>query len=125
MPLDISISLPVMHLRYGSGIGYNYGNACKSRWGGMSSSPRLELESNPVRYEGQALENTYHWWIYPNYDDGVYSKVLTRVNIFGDLVIGTGEETCLVCIRHGRLTIARQIADDVVSASDERLLVCL
>ena len=51
--------------------------------------------------------------------------VLARVNIAGDLVIGTGEEICLVCIRHSRLTITRQVADDVVSASDERLLVCL
>ena len=84
-----------------------------------------EFESNPVRYEGQALENAYHWWVYPNYADGIYSTVLARVNIFGDLVIGTGEEMCLVCIRHSRLTITRQVADDVVSAADERLLVCL
>ena len=46
-------------------------------------------------------------------------QVLARVNIAGDLVIGTGEETCLVCIRHGRLTITRKIADDVVNVSDE------
>ena len=84
-----------------------------------------EFESNPVRYEGQALENPYHWWIYPNYADGIYSKVLTRINVVDNLVIGTGGETCLVCIRHGRLTITRQIADDVVFASDERLVVCL
>ena len=67
----------------------------------------------------------YYWWIYPNYDDSIYSKVLARVNIAGDLVIGTGEEICLVCIRHGRLTITRQVADDVLSASDVRILVCL
>ena len=85
-----------------------------------------EFESNPVRYEGQALENAYHWWVYPNYADGIYSTVLARVNVVGDLVIGTGEEMCLVCIRHSRLTITRQVsADDVVSASDERLLACL
>ena len=84
-----------------------------------------QFESNPVRYEGQALENAYYWWLYPNYDDGIYSAVLARVNIADDLVIGTGEETCLVCIRHGRLTITRKIADDVVNVSDERLLVCL
>ena len=83
------------------------------------------FESNPVRYEGQALENAYYWWLYPNYDDGIYSTVLARVNIAGDLVIGTGEEMCLVCIRHGRLTITRQVADDVANVSDERLLVCL
>ena len=73
----------------------------------------------------RTLENAYHWWVYPNYADGIYSTVLARVNVVGDLVIGTGEEMCLVCIRHSRLTITRQVADDVVSASDERLLVCL
>ena len=84
-----------------------------------------EFESNPVRYEGQALENAYYWWVYPNYADGIYSTVLTRVNVVGDLVIGTGEEMCLVCIRHGRLTITRKTADDVANVSDARLLVCL
>ena len=83
------------------------------------------FESNPVRYEGQDLENAYYWWLYPNYADGIYSTVLARVNIAGDLVIGTGEEMCLVIIRHGRLTITRKTADDVVSASDDRILVCL
>ena len=83
------------------------------------------FESNPVRYEGQALENAYYWWLYPNYDDSIYSAVLARVNIAGDLVIGTGEGICLVCIRHGRLTITRQVADDVANVSNERLLVCL
>ena len=79
----------------------------------------------PVRYEGQEIGNRYHWWLYPNYDEGLYSKVLARVNVVGDLVIGSGEEMCLVIIRHGRLTITRQHTDDVASASDERLLVCL
>ena len=84
-----------------------------------------QFESNPMRYEGQALESPYHWWLYPNYDDGVYSKVFARVNVVGDLVIGTGEDTSLVCIRHGRLTLTRQVSDDVVLVSDKRLLVCL
>ena len=84
-----------------------------------------QFESNPVRYEGQALENAYRWWVYPNYDDGIYSTVLARVNVAGDLVVGTGDETSLVIIRHGRLTITRQVSDDVVSTSDKRLLVCL
>lgn len=84
-----------------------------------------EFEGEPVRYEGQALGNSYYWWIYPNYDDGIYSKVLTRVNVAGDLVIGTGEDTSLVMIRHGRLLLTRQPCDDIVSAFDERLLICL
>ena len=84
-----------------------------------------QLESNPVRYEGQALESPYHWWLYPNYADGIYSKCLSRANIVGDLVVGTGDDTSLVCIRHGRLTLTRQVSDDVVSVSDDRLRVCL
>ena len=84
-----------------------------------------QFESNPVRYEGQALENAYHWWVYPNYDDGIYSTVLARANVVGHLVVGTGDETSLVIIRHGRLTLTRQVSDDVVSTSDKRLLVCL
>ena len=83
------------------------------------------LGSPPVQYEGQALENAYYWWVYPNYDDGIYSKVLARANVVGDLVIGTSDETSLVIIRHGRLTLTRQAANDVANVSDARLLVCL
>ena len=84
-----------------------------------------EFEGEPVRYKGQALANPYHWWLYPNYDDGIYSKVLARVNAAADLVVGTGEDTSLVMIRYGRLTLTCQVCDDVVSIFDERLLVCL
>ena len=79
----------------------------------------------PVHYDGQYLENAYHWWIFPNEPEGLYSKVFARANVVGDLVIGSGEEICLVIIRHGRLTITRQISDDVANIHDERLLVCL
>ena len=79
----------------------------------------------PVRFNGQHLHG-YHWWILPNYDDGVYSSVYARVNVVGDLVVGTGEDTHLVCITNGnRLTLSQNFSDAVVSASDERLLVCL
>ena len=85
-----------------------------------------KFESPPVRYEGEPpLENLYHWWLYPNYSDGIFSKVLARVNVVGDLVVGTGEDTSLVIIRYGGLTLARQVSDDVASPYDERLLVCL
>ena len=85
-----------------------------------------EHEGNPVRYKGKPdLENAYHWWIFPNKPEGLYSKCFARANVVGDLVIGTGDETSLVCIRHGRLTLTRQVSDDVVSVSDDRLLVCL
>lgn len=79
----------------------------------------------PSYYREQDLENAYYWWIFPNVSEGLYSKVLARANVIGDLVIGSGEDTYLVIIRHGRLTTTRQPADDVANVSDERLLVCL
>ena len=84
-----------------------------------------KFEGEPVRYEGQRLGNAYHYWIFPNWDDSLYSKVLARINAAGDLVVGSGEETCLIMIRHGRLTLTRQFSDDLVSIFDKRLLVCL
>lgn len=78
----------------------------------------------PVRYENQYLPG-YHWWLFPNYINGVFSKVYARMNVFGDLVVGKGESTRLVCITNGRLTLSASISDDAVSASDARLLVCL
>ena len=90
---------------------------------------RLANEDNdgmkPVCYEGEDLENAYHWWVYPNEPEGIYSKCLARANVAGDLVIDFAGEVCLVVIRHGRLTLTRQIADDVVSIFDKRILVCL
>jgi len=89
---------------------------------------RLNAEQHrgfrPVRYENQYLRG-YHWWLFPNFDEGVFSKVYARVNIAGDLVVGRGEWTRLVCISDGRLTLSPSISDDAVSASDDRLLVCL
>ena len=85
---------------------------------------RLSRDSNPVQYEGQHLLG-YHWFAYPNAAEGLYSKVLARVNMFGDLVVGRGEETCLVCIKHGRLSVTRQVGNDVANVHDKRLLVCL
>ena len=79
----------------------------------------------PVRYGGQYLESSYRWWIFPNEPEGLYSKCLARANVAGDLVIDFASETCLVCIRYGRFTLTRQIADDVANIFDERLLVCL
>ena len=84
-----------------------------------------EFEGEPVRYREQYLGNAYYWWILPNASEGLYSKVLARANVIGDLVIGSGEDICLVIIRHDRLTLSRQVSDDVANVSDERLLVCL
>ena len=84
----------------------------------------LTRDGSPVGYEGQYILG-YHWFAYPNAAEGLYSKVLARVNRFGDLVVGTGEETCLVIIRHGRLSLTRQFSDDVANVHDKRLLVCL
>ena len=84
-----------------------------------------KFEGEPVKYDGQAFGNLYRWWIYPNWEEGVYSKVLARANMFGDLVVGSDEETCLVCIRHGRLSLTRKVCEDIANVSDSRLLVCL
>lgn len=78
----------------------------------------------PVQYQHQYLPG-YHWWLFPNYIDGIYSKVYARINVVGDLVCGTGEATRLVCIENGRLALSSHITDTAVSASDTRLLVCL
>ena len=84
----------------------------------------LTRDGNPVGYEGQHILG-YHWFTYPNAVEGLYSKVFARVNMFGDLVVGSGEETCLVIIRHGRLSITHKVCEDVANVHDKRLLVCL
>lgn len=95
-----------------------------------------EYHSQPVRFEKDMLSDIraagYLWWLYPNADEsslesaeGIYSKVLARVNPFNDLVVSAGEETCLVAIKHGRLTLTRNSSDDVINVFDKRLLVCL
>ena len=85
---------------------------------------RLIRDGNPVQYDGQHMLG-YHWFAYPNETEGLYSKVFARVNVAGDLVVGSGDDTSLVCIKHGRLTLTRQVSDEVVSVTDRRLLVCL
>lgn len=96
----------------------------------LSSQVRARLNAEqhrgfrPVQYENQYLPG-YHWWLFPNYIDGIYSKVYARINIAGDLVVGTGERARPVCIENGRLTLSPSISDDAISASDTRLLVCL
>ena len=84
----------------------------------------LSRDGNPVQYDGQHIIG-YHWFAYPNEAEGLYSKVLARVNMFGDLVIGSGEETCLVIIRYGRFSLSRKVCEDVANIHDKRLLVCL
>ena len=83
----------------------------------------------PVKYEKQRLKG-YYWWLYPNWCDadacnGIFSKVFAKANLFGNLAVGADEKTHLVCIENGRFTLTRQVSDNVVLVSDERLLVCL
>ena len=85
---------------------------------------RLMRDGNPVQSDGQHMIG-YHWFAYPNETEGLYSKVFARVNVAGDLVVGRGGDTSLVCIRHGRLSLTRQFSDDAVNVADERLLLCL
>lgn len=84
----------------------------------------LTKDGPPGQYDGQHIIG-YHWFAYPNAAEGLYSKVLAHVNMFGDLVIGSGEETCLVIIRHGRFSLSRKVCEDVANVHDKRLLVCL
>ena len=56
---------------------------------------RLTKDGPPAHYEGQHIPG-YHWFAYPNAAEGLYSEVLARANMFGDLVVGNDEETCLV-----------------------------
>ena len=78
----------------------------------------------PMKFEQQYLQG-YYWWLYPNWDRGVFSKVFARANMFGNLVCGAGEKTHLVCIENGRFVLSRNVSENAVLASDERLLVCL
>ena len=64
---------------------------------------RLTRGSNPVGYEGQHILG-YHWFAYPNDSEGLYFKALACVNMFSAVVVGCGEETCLMCIQHDRLS---------------------
>ena len=84
----------------------------------------LSRDGNPVQYDGQHILG-YHWFAYPNAAEGLYSKVLARVNMFGDLVIGSGEETCLVIIWYGRFSLSRKVCEDVANVHDKRLLMYL
>ena len=84
----------------------------------------LTRDGNPVGYEGQYMIG-YHWFAYPNAVEGLYSKVLARVNMFGDLVIGSGDKTYLVIIRHGWFSLSRKVCEDMANVHDKRLLVCL
>lgn len=84
----------------------------------------LSRDGCPVLYDGQHIIG-YHWFAYLDETEGLYSKVLARVNMFGDLVIGSGEETCLVIVRHGRFSLSRKVCADVANVHDKRLFVCL
>ena len=86
---------------------------------------RLTRDGNPVGYEGQHILGYHYGSPILTRRRGYTPKSFARVNMFGDLVVGSGEETCLVCIKHGRLSVTRQVGNDVVSVHDKRLLVCL
>ena len=97
---------------------------CVDKLSDADMHERLSRDGNPVQYERQHILG-YHWFAYPNATEGLYSKVFARVNMFGDLVIGSGEETCLVIVRRGRFSLSRKVCDDVANVHDKRLLVCL
>ena len=83
-----------------------------------------ENESDPVRFDGQHFLGC-RWWLYPNFDAGIYSKVFARANAVENLVVGEGDETHLVGIENERLSLSQSVSDDAVVVPDNRLLVCL
>ena len=102
--------------------------SCVDNLSGDEIRAKLAEDGNPVPYEEGQHIGGYHWFAYPNAAEGLYSKVLARVNVVGELVIDFGDEgneTCFVCILHGRLTITRQVSVDAVNVLDKRLLICL
>ena len=78
----------------------------------------------PMKYEEQRLTG-YYWWLYPNWERGVFSKVFAKANMFGNLVVGAGEKTHLVCIEDDRFVLSQNVSNTAVLVSDERLLICL
>ena len=78
----------------------------------------------PMKFEQQHLQG-YYWWLYPNWDRGIFSKVFARANMFDYLVVGADEKTHLVCIEDGRFVLSQNVSENAVLVSDERLLVCL
>lgn len=87
-----------------------------------------EFDGNPVAgfmYDRQHHGNAYCWWLYPNWDKGIFSKVFARVNCMDMLVVGSAENTHLVCIQDGHLALTRNPKADVVNIYDKRLRVCL
>lgn len=77
----------------------------------------------PKRYAGEHMFAP-RWWLFPNFDAGIFSQVFAKANIVNHITCGSGEDTHLVCISD-RLTITQNFADPVAAASDTRLLVCL
>ena len=78
----------------------------------------------PCRY-GEQLLIGYHWWLFPNFDNGIFSKVFARSNVFGNLLCGAGDKTHLVCIENGRFVLSQSVSNNAVLITDKRLLVCL
>ena len=74
---------------------------CVDNLSGAEIRERLTKDGPPAHYEGQHILG-YHWFAYPNAAEGLYSKVL-----------------------HGRLSVTRQVCDDVANVHDKRLLMCL
>ena len=95
---------------------------CVDNLSGDEIRAKLAEDGNLVPCEDQHIRG-YHWFAYPNEAEGLYSKVLARVNVAGDLIVDFGDEVCLVCIRHGRFTLTSKMADDVVNVLDKRLLI--
>ena len=92
---------------------------------------RITEEKSLVRYQDlpacqrQDLRTSSRWWVYPNFQRGIYSKVYARVNIGNMIVAPHEKQTFLVAIENDTLTLLDKISDNVVHSYDQRLFVCL
>ena len=83
-----------------------------------------EFHGEPVKYDGFEIRG-HHFWIYANYPDGIFSSAFARVNVAKNLVVDVDDTVYLVAIIDGQLQLTQTVSDDVVTADDKRLRVCL
>ena len=63
------------------------------------------------------------WWIYPNAKEGKFSKIQARVNGAGYLIVGGDNDTKIVCIENGVLTLSNNGCRSAVRFDDPRMFV--
>ena len=84
-----------------------------------------EFEGEIVRYDDFEIRG-YHFWVYANFSDSIFSSVYAKMNVTTHLVVDVDDDVYLVAITDGKLTLTQDATnDDIILATDERLRVCL